>query len=637
MQAPRDNLTIRSPNGRIAVEAVLGRGGTLGLEVRVEGVTLLRTPNLGLDLLDGGKLESGLRLVGSRREAVADDYALVCGKTRRVQASGRQLTLDLAEAAASRRRLRVVVRAYDDGAAFRYELPAGADHAIRAARARVVVPQEYVCWGADLGAFDTSHETEFRPVKASHMEPHSLFDLPLVCTTGHGVAFALAEAGLENYPALYLARIEDEHLGVAASLPPHPGGDPDVAVQWPADGGPHASPWRVVMVADSPGGLIEANLVTTLAAPSRIADPSWVQPGKAAWDWWSMETPADPAGPRMGTAHMRRLIDFAANTKLQYLLIDADWYANADRKTAGPDVDVTRSIPEIDLPALVEYGRQRGIGLFVWLNWAHLDAQIDAALAWYERIGLRGIKVDFMNRDDQDMIAFYHRVLAKAAAHRLMVDLHGATHPAGLERTYPNFITQEGVMGAEYNKWTTRVTSRHNVALAYTRLLLGPMDYTPGGFRNVTPAQFAPREVLPLVQTTRGQALAMYVVFLSPFACISDSPATYDGAAGVDFLSEVPTTWDETRFLAGEIGAFIVLARRSGSVWFVGAMTDGEARTVSVPLAFLAPGPALATVYADGDKPSALVIERDRPVEHGGAVALRLAADGGGVVVVRPD
>ncbi len=241
-----------------------------------------------------------------------------------------------------------------------------------------------------------------------------------------------------------------------------------------------------------------------------------------------------------------------------------------------------------------------------------------------------------MNRDDQVMMAFYHRVLSKAAAHRLMVDLHGATHPMGLERTYPNLVTQEGVLGAEYNKWTTRVTARHNVALAYTRLLLGPMDYTPGGFRNVAPERFVPRNTLPMVQTTRGQALAMYVVFLSPFACVADSPATYDGAAGFDLLSDVPTIWDETRFLLGEIGAYIVLARRRGAVWFVGAMTDAEPRSVSLALGFLPPGPSRATVYRDGAEPDELDVQRDRPVERGDVLDLRLAANGGAVVVLRP-
>ncbi len=372
--------TIRSRNGRIVVEAALARAGTLDLTVHFDGAVLLRVPALGLDLLDGGPLASGLRLLRSARAAVTDDYTLACGKTRHVHAAGQQLTLDLVQDTPARRTMRLVARAYDDGAAFRYELPSGSGHAIRAELTRFAVPPDVICWGADLGAFDTSHETEFRPVPAAHIAPSSLFDLPLVCTTASGTAFALAEAGVEHYPALYLARSEDGQPGVEARLPPIPGSDPAVAARWPA-GGTHASPWRVVLIADTPGELICSNLITTLAAPSRVADPSWVRPGKAAWDWWSMDASPDPAEPRMGTAHMRRLIDFAAGAGLQYLLIDAGWYANPDQKTAGPNIDVTRPIPPIDLPALVQYGRQRGIGLFVWLNWAHLDAQMDAALA----------------------------------------------------------------------------------------------------------------------------------------------------------------------------------------------------------------------------------------------------------------
>ncbi len=636
--------TVGSPNARVQVILWLSKQGEPGLTVLFDKSVLLRSPGLGLDLDEGGPLAAGLRLTRSVSAPVQDRYTLVCGKTRHVDVCCNELKLDFEEAGpASRgRRLRLVVRAYDDGAAFRYQLPSPSPHgaAIRSELTRFDFPRDFQCWGVDLGAFGTSHEGEFTSFRASQMGVQSLFDAPLVCMTGQGdVTFAIAEADLQDYAALYLARHADGGLGVRIRLPPRLD-DSSVAVRWPHGDASQArqmqSPWRVILVGDHPGRLIESTLITTLSQPSEIADTAWIRPGKAAWDWWSAAAARDVAGPPMGDGAMMRLIDFAKAASLQYLLIDAGWYAFPGQKTLGPEIDVTRSVPAINLPMLVDYARRHDVGLFVWVNWLHLDAQLDDAFAFYARTGVKGVKIDFMNRDDQQMMAFYHRLLARAAACELMIDLHGATHPTGLSRTYPNLVTQEGVMGAEYNKWTRRVTSRHNVTIPYTRMLLGPMDYTPGGFRNVTPEQFVPREILPMVQTTRGHALAMYVVYDSPFSCVSDSPDTYQGAAGFDFLSAVPTSWDETRVLSGQIGRFIVIARRNGAAWFIGAMTEGQARRMPVRLDFLGPGRFKAAIYADGDAPSLLAIERNRPVARHDVIHLALAANGGGAVAIYP-
>ena len=315
------------------------------------------------------------------------------------------------------------------------------------------------------------------------------------------------------------------------------------------------------------------------------------------------------------------------------MLIDAGWHVSADGdESAG---DVTVSIPAIDLPALVDYGRRRNVGLFVWVHWRALDAQMDKALALYQRLGLKGIKVDFMDRNDQEMVAFYHRLLAKAARHRLLVDLHGAYPPTGLSRTYPNLLTQEGVLGAEYNKWSARVTATHNVTLPFTRMLLGPMDYTPGGFRHVDPRDFVARTNC---RWCRPREATLWPCTWSTTAHWFPSPTTpdaYSSQAGVDFLRTVPTSWDETRFLAGDIAEFIVIARRSKGAWFVGAMTNEAARNVKVPLDFLGAGQFIARIYADGDTPSALAIT-ERTADRRDTIELRLAPSGGGAVEFSP-
>jgi alpha-glucosidase len=260
---------------------------------------------------------------------------------------------------------------------------------------------------------------------------------------------------------------------------------------------------------------------------------------------------------------------------------------------------------------------------------------MEQALPLYAKLGIKGVKVDFMDRDDQEMVAFYHRLMKTAAANRLMVDLHGAFPPRGLARTYPNFLTQEGVFGAEYNKWTRRVTARHNVTLALTRMLLGPMDYTPGGFRNRSPKDFATDPVQPMVQTTRGHGLAMYVVYESPFQGVSDSPDNYRSQPGFDFVEQVPATWDETRIVSGALGEHVAIARRKGHDWYVGAMTNETGRTMPVPLSFLPKGNYAATIWQDG-RGAAEVTRQERRVGPGDTLRLRLAPSGGAAVRIVP-
>jgi alpha-glucosidase len=384
------------------------------------------------------------------------------------------------------------------------------------------------------------------------------------------------------------------------------------------------------------GEIANSTLLTNLSTPSRIEDTSWIKPGLTSWDWWNGPVIAKYPGKRTSTEVAEALIDFSAEQGFAYAMVDEGWYAGAGGGgVRRPGVDITHWNDPIDVEKVAAYAATKHVRLWLWTHWQALDDQMEEALTLYERLGIAGIKVDFMDRDDQWMVNWYSKLLAAAARHHLMVDLHGAYPPRGLTRTYPNFITQEGVMGAEYNKWSKRVTARHNVMLAYTRGLLGPMDYTPGGFRNVSPAAFRIRNDLPFVQTTRAHGLAMYVVFDSPLAAVADSPDTYAASpAGLDFIKSVPTSWDETRFLMGDTGDYIVEARRKGKNWYLGAMNTETARKVSVPLAFLGGKRADMTLWADGDAPDA-VVKSERQVAAGETLDLSLAATGGAVAVFR--
>jgi alpha-glucosidase len=433
---------------------------------------------------------------------------------------------------------------------------------------------------------------------------------------------------------MYLKGRGDGSLGVVTKLSPSIG-DPDIAAHSRL-GEPIRTPWRVIMLADKAGDLAQSNLVDNLATPSRVEDTSWIRPGKSVSDWLSGGMVGGKLLPVSSTQSMMADIDFAAENHFAYVMVDDGWYAGSGvAPTYNPAANLFANAPNFDLAKVAAYAKKRGIRLWVWVDWRVLDPIMEKGLAYLAAQGIAGINVDFMDRDDQQMVRWYEKLLASAARHKLMVELHGAFVPRGLARTYPNFITQEGVLGSEYNKWSRRVTATHNVMLAFTRAMLGPMDYIPGGFVNVSPAEFEPRWVLPMVQTTRAHNLSMFVVFESPWTSLQDSPDSYRGSpAGFDFIREVPTSWDETRFVAGDVGQYIAIAKRKGDLWYIGAMNGDSARKVSLPLSFLGAGSWTAELWLDGDRPDA--IRRDsRRVTAADTLAIDLAATGGAVAVLR--
>ncbi|MCU6453692.1 glycoside hydrolase family 97 protein [Sphingomonas sp. A2-49] len=635
--APAAAQTVASPDGRLVVTLGTTADDQPSYTLRVAGRTVIAPSPLGLEFERYAKLSNGLRVTATDATTGEDRYALTAGKVASVAERYHQIVVHMAERDGRHRRLDLIVRAYDTGIALRYAVPRQPDlTSLRLVNelTQFAFAGDYACAGLNLGSFGTSHEGEYDPVRASAIRPHNLYELPLVCDTGAGgPTIAIAEAAVEDWPAMYLTGIETGATGVAARLTRQPD-DPAVAVTR-AVGDGALSPWRVVMVAPSAGTLIENTLLTSLN-PAPRGDFSWVKPGKTAWDWWSGPLLAGVPVAGSNAATERAFIDFAASLRLPYMMVDEGWYVNSGGGgTLYPGADPTRPVDGIDLPGLVAYGRQRGVGLILWIHWALLDRDMEKILSYVARLGAKGIKVDFMNRDDQAMIGFYHRLAAATARHHLLLDLHGATHPWGMTRTWPNFITQEGVLGAEYNKWTRRITARHNITLAYTRMLAGPMDYTPGAYRNAAPADFRIAATGPQVQTTRAAELAKYVVFESPLQSVADSPDAYRGQPGLDFLAAVPASWDETRFVSGTMGESIVVARRRGDTWYLGAMTDA-ARTVTVPLSFLAQATRYsARVWGDGAAATDLV-STARPVDAAATLTLKLHASGGAAAILAP-
>jgi alpha-glucosidase len=614
---------VSSPDGRIAIK--IERDASRFTILR-GGETVIAPSSLGLEL--DGAPEFGV-LALERRDDVKVDRTipLIATKAAKARDRYRGATLVFRERAPAGRRLFIDVRAYDDGVAFRYRIDDAEPVRLRGERTAFVPAGDPEC----LVAVATgAHEVPFERMKVSQLRDGIAYDVPMACTTPSGrTSYAITQAHLAGYTGAALWR-EGDALRVRLSAVPKRTGPAYVSKAG------LTTAWRVVMMGDRAGDLIGSHLIGNLNPPPQ-GDFSWVRPGKAAWDWYA--SPVVGMKPNMES--YKRYIDFAAAAGLPYYLIDAGW-ALGSNFTQGwialPTTDISRAADGIDIPELVRYAADKGVGLMLWAHWEHVAQRMDEVLDLYARWGIKGVKVDFMDRDDQEIVDFYQRIAHATAKRQLLLNLHGAYVPAGLQRTYPNFITQEGVMGAEWNKMGKKITPQHNLMLPYTRMLAGPIDYTPGGFRNGTPASFAVRETMPEAQTTRGQALAMYVVYDSPLQMVSDSPEAYRDAAGFDFIGRVPTAWDETRFLSGEPGRDIVLARRQGKAWYLGAMMADDANggsTQRVPLRFLSPGRYRATIWEDGATPND-VVRVEREVTASDVLKLRLASAGGAAVILEP-
>lgn len=619
---------IASPDGRIRISAGIGANASFDYQVTHDGHPLIAQSPAGLVPASGPM--QPLEIVSAKR-------------TDGVTFNG--MVIDAVETAGQHRKVSLELRAYDSGAAFQliWQGPAATTARIARETTRFDFSANALCLAVHQNALSNSHEGRYEPAAADQLHPDGYYDLPLVCQTQRaGETFALSESGLSDFTTAYLVARPKHALGVAVKLTSRPD-DPSVAVVAPIPVGGLKTPWRVVMIADRPEQLIASTLIDDLAAPSVIGNADWVVPGTAAWGWWSGLLAPSLADPGHNEATYERYIDFASRSGLRYYLIDRGWAWRGGGDSDDPIADVTRTTGGVDLPKLADYARRRHVGLWLWVNWKALDRRMDAALALYQRLGIAGIKVDYLNRQDQQMVAFYERLLAAAARHHLMVDIHAAFVPRGLNRTYPNFITQEGVMGAEYNRWSDRVTASYNVELAYSRAIIGPMDYAPGAFRNVSPSAFDPRSDAPEVMTTRAQQLAMTVVYPSPMLVLADSPSTYlrpngTPVPGAEFLFNVPTAWNQTVGLAGAFGRWIAVARRKGAVWYVGVMNDEQARTVAIPLDFLGGGRWRVASWIDGATPAAVVrkagtLDTDHrrlivPLAASGGAALRFTKSG---------
>lgn len=643
--------TVASPDGRVVV--VVSDAAGLRYRVSLDGQPAVVDSRLGLDLRGGLSLGRAAKIVGATSREHDASWENPFGPRRIEPDRYRELRLGLQEAADAPVRFNVFVRAYDNGIALRYEIPdqPGLEtFVVTDELTEFVFPSDLKCWAGNPSSCAENQypEKHLTQLNADPAAPHVP---PLLVQMSRGYA-AIAESDLIDWAGMALTA-----AGPGTDGRPRPGAK--VALAGRSDGNGlvvgherRLSPWRVIMLARDAAGLLTNNLVATLATPSRLADTSWIKPGVSAWDaWWTGVNPSQPAQTgvysRGDTRSDREYIDFAARMGFRYQLLDWFWYEHMTLWDKGlnsppnhPSGDFSHPLPHIDVPGLVAYARERGVSLWIWAH--SLDIKtfgLERALDELARLGVVGIKVDFFNSGSQETVQWIVQLLESAARHHLMVDLHGVYQPTGLARTYPNFLTQEGVLGNEYNKLDgNQCDVRHTVTLPFTRGLLGPMDFTPGGFLNRTAADFkvtSPAEVIG----TRARQLAETVIYFSPLTVLCDSPANYRGQPGVEFFRGLPTVWDETIVLAAEIADHLVIARRSGSRWYLAAMNGEAPLTLRVPLKFLGGGlwqlRAFADTPASSAQPETIAVS-SRIVDAAGDLELSLSGAGGYAAELMP-
>jgi alpha-glucosidase len=607
-QGATEPLTLGSPDGRLRVAFRLDERGRPAFDVTYRDKPAANG-TLGLVFAGSGPMREDLKVIGTRRASRDETYPIPVGKASSARDRHHELIISLEEEAPPRRRLDLAIRAFDDGVAFRYSIPSQgplAEFVLTEELTRLAFPGDPTARALPLKNHTTPYEGYYETQRVSAIGPERLIGLPLLLEHSGDdpgrARIAVTEANLTDYAGMYLAGVAGESGTLAARLSPLPGREDGAKVLGKA---PFASPWRVLMIADDPGRLIESHIVFHLSDPPKIADTSWIRPGKTTFPWWNgYVLDGVDFEPGVNTATMKHYIDFCAEQGIPYHSLDGldiAWYGGPiDPK--GP-TDVTKAAPSIDLPEVLRHAKAKGVRLRLWVHWKALKPQLDEAFATYEKWGIEGVMVDFMDRDDQEMVRFYHEMAAKAAKHHLTLTLHGAYKPTGMERTWPNVLTYEAVLNQEYNKWQPPgvwgTPPEHHLDVAFVRMLAGPLDYHLGGMRSVLPEDYRWRDKAPPVQGTRGHQLAMYVVYQNHLPMMADSPSAYRGQPGLEFLVGVPTTWDETRVLHAEMGRCLVIARREGDDWYLGGMTATEGRELALPLGFLGDGTFEADLFLD--------------------------------------
>jgi len=601
------DFTISSPDGSLQLQVDAGK--KLEWTITHQSQTIIAPSSISLTLQTGEALGVNPRIrtpltVGAKFEKINDKITALNYKKDIVVDNYNQLTLNC------KGDYGVIFRLYNDGVAYRFFTKRKDSLIIRSEEANFNFTDDdsaYIPYSNDphnKDKYQCSFENTYQHIKLSQFVKDTVAFAPVLVELANNKKAVITEADLEEYPGMFLAHGKSAN-GLSGDFAPYVLADlqnernPVQALVTKRagyiakTGGTRNFPWRVVIISSNDKDLLNNDMVYRLASPSRAGDASWIKPGKVAWDWWN-DWNISHVDFRAGinTTTYKYYADFASANHIEYILLDEGW---------SNDRDIMQIIPEIDLQQIIDYAKQKNVGVWLWMGSYPLDQKLEEAFSKYSKMGVKGFKIDFMDRDDQNMVQYYYRVARIAATHHIMVDFHGAYKPTGLQRTYPNVVNVEGVHGMEQLKWSNPDMPKFDVTIPFIRMVAGFMDYTPGAMRNANKQTFRPNYSMPMSQGTRCHQLAMYIMYEAPFEMLSDNPTAYQHEQeSVNFISAVPTTFNETIAVDGKVSEYAAIARRKGDTWYVGAMNNWNARDINLDLSFLKQGNYEAEVFKDG-------------------------------------
>lgn len=632
--AKEKKYVLSSPDGTLKVE--ISAGNELAYQVMHGNDTILSHSNIGLVLEDGTIVGKTPRITGERRKKIKDNIESPFYRFKEFVATGNELDLKLKGG------FGIIFRAYNEGVAYRFYTTQSSDIIIKEEQAEFNFKEDYTAYlpytTNDKKTMAMAYQNVYDITPLSKAQPKLAF-LPVTVDCG-SVKLTLLESDLEAYPGMFVQSQQGKYglKGVFAPYPAKTDFYPWRKQEYVTETtdfisrsrGSRSYPWRVLAITEKDTDMPVNNLVYALASPNRIGDTSWIKTGKVAWDWWNdwnLKGVPFKAGINMDT--YKYYIDFASRNGLEFIVLDEGWYA----PKSG---DMLTVIPELDLPELIAYGKSKGVEIVLWTVFNVLDSQLEAACKKYADMGIKGFKVDFLDRDDQTAVEMVYRIAEMTARYKLTLDLHGIYKPTGINRTYPHIINFESVFGMEEVKWTDIKNNMplYDVTFPYIRMMAGPVDYTPGAMRNATKADWRAMYYTPASMGTRCHQLAAYIVHDSPFTMLCDAPTNYlNEQECVDFIASLPVEVDSTFIASGELGKYIVTVRKKDVNWYIGGMTNWDERDVQLDFSFLPEGVSYtAVLFKDGvnaNKQAEDYRKETNRIDKDSRLTLHLASGGG--------
>lgn len=615
---------LKSPSGNITLK--ISAKNSLSYSVDLEGKTILENAQIGFTV-ENKNVDLTYSALTDQQESTHSEILkpVIPTKNAAIDHSFNEVSLNFGN------EYMVRFRVFNNGVAHRFETNLDQNITINDEQFDLIFPQGTETWYPVEDSFFSSNERNYLHAKLDTLSPHTLASLPVLFSEAGGHKIILMESGLQDYAGMWVVKSEE---GISAVFPRYPDKTTEVTDRYrevvtrknfiAKTSGNRTFPWRILGIAEQDTDLLTNDLVYQLANETAI-ETDWIKPGKVAWDWWNaLNLKGVDFESGVNTQTYKYYIDFASDHGIEYVILDEGWYNLGDLMDISEQVDVNE---------LIRYGEEKNVGIILWVVWRTLNDQFEEAMDAFAQWGAKGIKVDFMNRDDQWMVNYYEKVAIAAAERKLLVDFHGAYKPSGLRRTYPNVITREGVLGLEYNKWSQSVTPTHNVTIPFIRMVPGPIDYTPGGLTNTQPGNHRVSHFRPMVMGTRAAEVAKFILYESPLQMMADAPTNYEKEEETArFMASIPTTWDKTIPLAGQVGEYLVVARKKGNNWYIGAMSNENSREVTISLDFLDNKTYSGELIRDGinaDRHAEDYVKENRTFKNDDSIIINLAASGG--------